>query len=185
MIKAKQQLTHLYLGLWKECLHQFLTTATNLSITPTYKRKQLLNKLAEWKRNSSSLMGVHQAYLANYDLNNLSTWQTSSMTARIKILILVARNLRKSCTVGQTLFTAYFPPTNQPLQERSHSQLPCAQPLTQTGNESPVLNPIIQPTVQPFISTNLTQKQNTCKSQPIVQCGAHNWLNSAAQRDAC
>ena len=118
--KAEQQLTHLYIGLctylcvpiWNN-YNKFIHG--NTGIVNVHKHKHLLTKLAEWKHSSSSLSGVQQVSLANYDLNDVSTWQTSSMAARIRILALATCNRHTSCTVGQTLVTTYFPTANQPL----------------------------------------------------------------------
>ena len=114
---AERLVVHLILSLWKILFTQVWDARNGelhgkKSIVETYERSILRNELEEWKRNAAEKIGAHQAYLADYELEDVDKWPTTAMKNVAETLAHAARNYNRSVLTRQPLITSYFTPSD-------------------------------------------------------------------------
>ena len=114
---AERLMVHLFLSLWKILFTQIWDARNNelhgkKSIVETYERSILRKELVEWRHNAAAKIGAHQAYLAEYNLDDVDKWPTTAMKNVAETLAYAARNYNNSVLNRQPLITTFFTPAN-------------------------------------------------------------------------
>ena len=78
----------------------------------TYERSILQKELIEWNCEAALKIGAHQAYLADYDINDIDRWPTTTMKNVAETLAHATRNYKKSVLARQPLITRFFSPAD-------------------------------------------------------------------------
>lgn len=116
---AETSMTRLLLSLWNILFAQIWefcngTLHGGESIVETYERRNLLQELREWKRDSATKLGATQLYLTSYSISDASKWQTGFMKTTTEILAKAAKNYRTSLLERHPLITQYFTAADMP-----------------------------------------------------------------------
>ena len=77
-----------------------------------HERSILRKELEEWKCNAAEKIGAHQAYLAEYNLEDVDKWPTTAMKNVAETLTHTARNYNESVLTRQPLITSYYTPSD-------------------------------------------------------------------------